>query len=124
MPKRRILVIEDDEQVRTAIRTALQKAGYDVDESPYLASSIGASLTGDYDVITLDLGMPGIDGTQVARMLQLSSVVTPVLVISGLLEKATRTHLQELGVQHFLPKPSHIGDLLEAVERAVSAGAG
>ena len=119
---KRILVIDDDPAVRVAIKTALTQVGYDVEGSDLLPASIGASLTDDYALITLDLRMPGADweGEQVAEMLRLCSVATPVLVISGYLDEALLERLRELGVAHFLDKPFTTPDLLQAVEAAMS----
>ena len=116
----RVLVIDDDPAVRIAIKTALTRVGYDVEGSDLLPASIGAGLTGDYSLITLDLRMPGMSGEEVAEMLSTCSVTTPVLVISGYLDEATTARLRELGVEHSLDKPFTIPDLLQAVETAIS----
>ena len=118
--QKRVLVIDDDPAVRLAIKTALGQVGYDAEGSDLLPASIGASLTGDYALITLDLQMPGMGGEEIAEMLRTCSVITPVLVISGYLEEATVAYLRELGVEHFLDKPFTIADLLQAVEDAIS----
>ena len=122
MAQKRVLVIEDDEKARMAIKAALESAGYDVEASLHLVSAIGAALSGDYSLITLDPGVPGIGRQEVEEMLQLGSVVTPVLVVSDSLDDAKVRELQELGVRHFLSKPFHTEDLLRAVETAVFRG--
>ena len=124
MAQKRVLVIEDDEKARMAIKAALESAGYDVEASLHLVSAIGATLSGDYGLIMLDPGIPGIGRREVEEMIQLSSVVTPVLVVSDSLDDAKVQELQELGIRHFLLKPFQTQDLLEAVEAAISREGG
>ncbi len=117
MPKtKRILVIEDEDDVRDVIHTILTGAGYEVEAQPYLASSIEEGLSGNYDLITLDLNMPAIDGSDVAKVFEHRNLKTPVLVVSGYLNKSLIEHLRELGVRHFLPKPFRAEGLIEAVK--------
>ncbi len=52
---KRALVVDDDQEIRTAIKAALTRAGYDVEASEHLPSAVGAGLSGDYAVITLVL---------------------------------------------------------------------
>jgi two-component system response regulator (stage 0 sporulation protein F) len=118
--QKRVLVIDDDPAIRLAIKTALEQVGYDVEGSDLLPVSIGASLTGDYHLITLDMRMPGMGGEEIAEMLSTCCVITPVLVISGYLEESAVAYLRELGIKHFLDKPFTIPDLLQAVEDAIS----
>ena len=124
--EKRVLVIDDDPAVCVAIKTALTRAGYDVNAMSLLSASVQASLTGDYTLITLDLRMPGADmqGEEIAELLNTRKVPTPVLVISGNLDEPTTERLRELGVEHFLGKPFTIAELLGAVEAAVSGTRG
>ena len=118
--QRRVLVIDDDPAIRIAIKTALEQVGYEVEGSDLLPASIGASLTGDYSLITLDLRMPGMGGVEVAELLKMSNIITPVLVISGYLDEPMVAALRDLGIEHYLDKPFTIPDLLQAVEDAIS----
>ena len=120
MAQKRVLVTEDDEESRMAIKAALTSAEYEVEASLHLVSAIGASLSGDYSLITLDPDVSGIERQEVEEILRLSSAVTPVLVVSGSLDDARVRKLQELGVRHFLWKPFHTEDLLRSVGTAIS----
>ena len=122
--QKRVLVIDDDSAIRIAIKTALEQAGYDAEGDDRLSASIDASLTGDFHLITLDLKMPGMDGIELAELLKMSNVITPVLVISGHLDESMMAALRELGIEHFLDKPFTIPDLLQAVENAMAGETG
>lgn len=117
---KRILVIEDEEDIRTVIYKILSRAGYEVEDSPYLATDIGKALSESYDLITLDLKMPAIDGTEVAQLFQSKRLKTPVLVISAHLDETTIEKLRSVGIRHFLSKPFKASELLKAVEKTLS----
>ena len=119
---RRVLVIDDDHEIRAVIKHALTRAGYDVEATPELSSAVGASLTGDYSVITLDLSMPETDmqGEEVAELLSRRSVATPVVVISGYLTDPAIERLRGLGIRYFVKKPFGVADVVETVGRAIA----
>ena len=116
----RILVIDDEPEFRSTLSDILERGGYQVDNPEYLASSVGIGLTGDYDLITLDLKMHGVDGLDVARLYSKKLLETPLLVISGYLDDQAVSSLDEMGVNHLLHKPAGVGDLLEAVDTALT----
>ena len=116
---KKILVIDDEPEFRSTLQDVLQSSGYDVAESPYLATSLGWGLTGDYDLITIDLKMPEVSGLDVARMYSEMVPETNLLVISGYLDAETKASLDTLGVHHTLAKPAGISDLLKAVGDAL-----
>lgn len=117
---KKILVIDDEPEFRTTIQDVLETNGYHVEGSPYLATSVGWGLTGDFDLITLDLKMPEVDGLEVARLYSRLIPDTNLLVISGYLDKDSVETLEELGISHILAKPAGISDLLKAVDQALS----
>ena len=118
---KRVLVIDDEEEVRIAVRHALSRAGYDVEAIADVPAAVRAAVSGDYGLIVLDLRMPGIDGLEIAELLQTRRVTTPVLAVSGHLDDTMVERLHSLGVLHFLSKPFSVLDLIASVEKAVSA---
>ena len=88
--------------------------------SPYIASAIQDALSGRFDLITLDLRIPGMDGVEIARLFFRQHIETPVLVISDYLDDNVRKQLKAAGFRHFLPKPSGVTQLIHAVEEAIS----
>ena len=117
--KRRILVIEDDLEARTLMTNIFVSVGYQVEAGQYLASMVAVPTSGEFDLITLDLGLPEIDGFEVARLLS-DSTDTPVLVVSAAINEEVVKRLKELGLQHFLAKPFGVSDLLVSAEKAMS----
>ena len=117
---KKILAIDDEVEFRQTLQDVLGSRGYDVEGTSYLASSVGWGLTGEFDLITLDLRMPEVDGLEVARLYSKLVPDTRVLVISGYLDKATIEELKTLGVEHTLTKPAGISVLLDAVDSALT----
>jgi two-component system alkaline phosphatase synthesis response regulator PhoP len=122
--RKRVLVVDDDITVRTVIKNVLEQAGFEVEPTADFGSAAEDAAAGRYDLITLDLRMPTIDGREVARLLQKQNVGTPVLMISGHLDRGAVDELRGLGIRHFLLKPFGMAELLEAVESALSGTEG
>ena len=113
----RILVVEDDMQIARTLRDYLEVAGFDVtavgDGSAALASARGDKP----DLIVLDLGLPGLDGLDVARELRRTSTV-PIVMLTARGEEADRIVGLELGADDYLVKPFSPKELVARV-RAV-----
>lgn len=118
---KRVLVVDDDETVQKAIGRILGSAGYDVDASPFLASSLGSALGGDYDLITLDINMPGINGADVAKVYKEKEVPTPIVIVSGWVDEV-KEELIASGIRHFVSKPFTADGLIDAVQDAMGEG--
>ena len=119
----RILVIEDEVGFRSALQDALSGAGYQVESTPYLASAVGAALSGIYDLITLDLRMPGIDGVEIAHLFKHLALPAPIVVISGYLTQCIMLQLKEAGIRHILTKPVDLSRIIRTVGDALAAQA-
>ena len=100
----RILVVEDEMQIARTLRDYLEVAGFDVtvvgDGSAALASARGDRP----DLVVLDLGLPGMDGLDVARELRRTSTV-PIVMLTARGEEADRIVGLELGADDYLVKP-------------------
>jgi DNA-binding response OmpR family regulator len=113
----RILVVEDDMQIARTLRDYLEVAGFDVtvvgDGSAALASARGDRP----DLIVLDLGLPSVDGLDVARELRRTST-TPIVMLTARGEESDRIVGLELGADDYLVKPFSPKELVARV-RAV-----
>jgi DNA-binding response OmpR family regulator len=113
----RILVVEDDMQIARNLRDYLEVAGFDVtavgDGSAAMASIRG----GRPDLLVLDLGLPGMDGLDVARELRRTSTV-PIVMLTARGEESDRIVGLELGADDYLVKPFSPKELVARV-RAV-----
>jgi len=99
-----ILVVDDEERIRRLLRMYLEKEGYTVDEAEDGETALSKALENDYDLILLDLMLPGIDGIEVcSRLRQFKS--TPVIMLTAKGEEANRVQGFEVGTDDYVVKP-------------------
>ena len=123
----RILVIEDDDSVRAAVRRALLLSGYEVLQAENGEEGLLRAQKDVPDAIVLDLGLPDIDGVQVTRTLRRSSNRTPILMLTARAAIEDRVDGLEAGADDYLVKPYDVRELqarLRAILRRHIDGAG
>ena len=116
----RVLVIEDDDSVRAAVRRALLLAGYEVIQAPTGQEGLLRAQTDVPDAIVLDLGLPDIDGVQVCTRLRESGNRTPILMLTARAAVEDRVDGLEAGADDYLVKPYDVRELqarLKAIMR-------
>jgi len=119
----RVLIVDDEAQIRRALRTGLTGHGFAVEVAEDGETALTAIAAHAPDVIVLDLVMPGIDGFEVLRELRAWSRV-PVLVLSAHGQEHDKVEALDLGADDYLTKPFGMGELLarlRAVLRRASA---
>src|SRR5438874_4836231 len=107
----RILVIEDDDAVRAAVRRALLLGGYEVVEAATGEQSLHSAQSEVPDAIVLDLGLPDIDGMQVCRTLRVSGNRTPILMLTARDAIEDRVDGLDAGADDYLVKPYDVREL-------------
>ena len=116
---KRILVIDDNKDFCEMMEELLSNEGYEVQVIPSPILGAGDALSGEFDLITLDLQMPEFQGTELAQLFQEMTLETPVLVISGYLNDSILKQLADAGIKHTLGKPFKSVDLVRAIESAI-----
>src|SRR5580704_10570786 len=116
MPK--ILVVDDQRNMRTTLAMLLRSAGYDVEEAADGNQGADMAARGAYDVVLTDLRMGQFDGLRVLRAVKESNAATEVIVMTayGTIESAVEA--MRLGAFDYIQKPSNEQELLLKVERA------
>ncbi len=115
----RILLIEDDELLGEGLRTALAASGHAVDWFQQGTSGLAAARAEEFDLVLLDLGLPGLDGTDLLRRLRGAGNPVPVIIITARDKLDARIAGLDAGADDYLVKPFEV-DELHARIRAVS----
>jgi two-component system chemotaxis response regulator CheY len=119
----RILVIDDEEQIRKVVGIGLKKAGYDVEEAEDGGKAIEVLNTGEnpmmVDVIICDIRMPKINGTEAIAYFRSQYPSIPIIVLTGYPDVQLATTLLKAGVVEYLTKPVDRDKLVAAVKSAM-----
>jgi CheY-like chemotaxis protein len=117
MPKRPILVIDDDQAIRSTIADLLEAEGYNVATAINGADGLSVLEQVDPTLILLDMRMPVLDGWGFARTLQERGIQVPIVVITA--AQDAHRWAREIDAADVVPKPFDLVDLLDTVERFV-----
>ena len=120
----RILVVEDEQKVANALREGLEGERYDVVVERTGESAFFRLTTEAFDVILLDLGLPGRDGLQILTTLREKGVKTPVLVLTARDTLQDRVAGLDSGADDYLVKPFAFTELLARIRALLRRGRG
>jgi two-component system, OmpR family, response regulator MprA len=110
----RILVVDDEEELRFSLQHALIMAGYEVAVAGEGEEALSKASTGHYDVILLDVMMPGLDGLTVCRWLR-KITSAGIVMVTARASISERVEGLEAGADDYLIKPFAIPELLARV---------
>ena len=111
----RLLIVEDEQGMAEGLRALLEKQGYVTDLAFDGDSGLDNGLTGLYDLIILDIMLPGRDGLSVLKELRRDGVETPVLMLTARSSVADRIQGLDHGADDYLTKPFDTGEFLARV---------
>lgn len=103
--KQRILVVDDEKVVCLSCRRTLEPEGHEVTICDDAEAGLQAALSGDYDLLLLDLMMPGLGGLEILRRLKDANVTTEVVIITGHSTVETAVEAMKQGAADYLSKP-------------------
>ena len=115
----RILLAEDDRVIADGLGRSLRKSGYAVDWVANGADADSALVSGTYDLVILDLGLPRLSGQEVLKRLRARKSNVPVLVLTALDGTSDRVKGLDLGADDYMVKPFELAEL-EARVRALT----
>src|SRR2546430_1447382 len=120
----RILVIEDEAKVASFIRRALEEESYAVDVCADGAKGLELASGGCYDLVILDLMLPGLPGIEVLKTLRNHHISLPVLILTAQSQVNQRVKGLDAGADDYLTKPFAIEELLARVRVLLRRGSG
>ena len=120
----KILVIEDEKLLADSIRQMLERKGFQVEAVYDGISGKEYALLGIYDLLILDVMMPGIDGYEVARQVRMHRCNTPILMLTARSDVQDRIAGLNAGADYYLTKPFDSGELLASINALLRRQAG
>ena len=108
----RVLLADDDRAIRESLVRALELEGYEVVEAEDGVATLATARRERFDVLIVDVMMPGVDGLGVCRVLRADGDTTPMLMLTARVETADRVAGLDAGADDYLPKPFELDELL------------
>lgn len=119
----RVLVVEDDARVADMLRRGLTEEGYGVDVARNGPDGVWRGTEVDYDVILLDVVLPGMDGFEVCRRLREAGRWSPILMLTARADVDDRVSGLDAGADDYLPKPFRFSELQARIRALLRRGA-
>lgn len=121
----RVLVIDDEEEVRKVVRIHLSKAGFDVIEAEDGEKGIQKAKEGDnpliLSAIICDVRMPNVNGMEAVKYFRKEFTRIPIIVLTGFLDVELAVKLMKMGVTKYLVKPVSKDQLITSVKKAIES---
>jgi DNA-binding response OmpR family regulator len=113
-PRKRALLVEDDAAIRELVRFHLDLSGYDVDEASDGRQALAQARAGTFDLILLDVMLPGLDGITVCRAIRREgpNQQTPILMVTARDGESDTVVGLESGADDYLAKPFGVRELM------------
>jgi DNA-binding response OmpR family regulator len=111
----RILIIEDEARIASFVSKGLAADGYTTTTAADGVSGLDLALSGDFDLVVLDINLPEMDGYQVLEQMRASGSALPVIVLTARDSVADTVSALEGGADDYMPKPFRFAELLARV---------
>jgi DNA-binding response OmpR family regulator len=118
--KRRILVVDDEDALRTVLSAELNSEGYDVGIAADGIEAIAELQKAKYDLVLLDIKMPNMNGFEVLKVIKEKYAETKVIMLTGFADLKNAIESRKLGAEDFVSKPYDLVDLLTTIDRVMS----
>ena len=120
----RLLIVEDEVRLADTLRQLLHRQGYTADVCYDGVSGLDNAMTGIYDLVVLDVMLPGMNGFQMVQRLRAANVAVPVLMLTAKSSLDDRVHGLDCGADYYLTKPFEPEELLACVRTLLRRGGG
>ena len=107
----RLLIVEDEKQICDMIAKSLYDVGYEVDTCYDGEEALECILSEEYDLIVLDLNLPGVDGMEILKELRQKNEETKVIILSARGQIADKVEGLDAGANDYMEKPFHLQEL-------------
>lgn len=112
----RLLIVDDEEKIRTLIRKYAEHEGYEVDEACNGLEAVKMCQATNYDLVVMDIMMPELDGFSALKEIKEKDPNIPCIMLSALNEEYDRIHGFDLGVDDYVVKPFSAKELMMRIK--------
>ena len=119
--KRRILVVDDQESMRSLLKDMLEVIGYDVTLAEGGEEALRLMESNRFDLVLTDLNMPGMDGTALLRTIKTTNAELPVVIITGYGTFHTEKRVMREGANGYISKPCTLSKIENTLASVFSA---
>jgi len=118
--KKRILVVDDEDALRTVLSAELNSEGYEVGTAADGTEAVNELQKMKYDLVLLDIKMPNMTGFEVLKVIKEKHSGTKVIMLTGFADLKNAIESKKLGAEDFVSKPYDLVDLLTTIDRVMS----
>jgi DNA-binding NtrC family response regulator len=119
-PKARILIVDDETDLRTLLRHILTAQGYQITDAEDGEEAIELIKKQKFDIALLDIQMPNINGIQVLKYIKEHSPQTKAVMLTGYADLKHAMEAKEFGARDFIGKPYKLEDVLSTIEHILA----
>ncbi|UOQ86267.1 response regulator transcription factor [Gracilibacillus salinarum] len=101
----KVLIVDDEQSIVTLLQYNIEKSGFKTDIAYDGAEGLEKAVSGEFDLIILDLMLPGMEGTEVCKALRQKQIETPILMLTAKDDEFDKVLGLELGADDYLTKP-------------------
>ena len=120
----RILLIEDEPKIASFVTEGLRSVGMQVDLAEHGVDGLQAILLAQYDLVVLDIMLPGMDGIEVMRQARSKGITTPIIVLSAKADLPDRLLGFDIGANDYLAKPFFMEELIARIRALLGRNPG
>lgn len=114
--KTQILIIEDDPDINKLLNMNLNDANHEVFSCDDGTTGLQQAKSGNYQLIVLDIMLPGLDGIEICKQLRAAQILTPIIMLTARESEADRVIGLEMGADDYLTKPFSVRELQARVK--------
>ncbi|MDI6802369.1 MAG: response regulator [Bacteroidota bacterium] len=118
--KSKILVVDDEDTLRTVLSQELKGEGYEVETAADGLLALDAIKQNNFDLVLLDIKMPNMDGFEVLKYIKQNHKDLKIIMLTGFADLKNAIESKKLGAEDFVSKPYDLVDLLTTIERVLS----
>lgn len=116
-PKPSVLLVDDDERLRSRMARAFEERGYETQQAGGYDGAVAIASEESTEFVVVDLRMPGKSGLEVVRELHRIDSATKIVVLTGYGSIATALEAMRLGATHYLTKPADVDEVIASFDR-------